>query len=216
MLEAAREHGRPRVVVVTSSHILSADDSTGQPLTEATVPAPMDPYGVSKWAAALLAPIYWRRYGLPVIEARPFNHIGPRQARGFVVPDFASQVAAARLGQVAPEIRVGNLDVERDFTDVRDVARAYRLLAESGDPGETYLVCSGRPVSIRWVLDTLIELAGCQVTVTQDPERRRAAEAPRITGSYEKLNRQTGWEPTISLRQALQDTLEDWLERLSL
>jgi GDP-4-dehydro-6-deoxy-D-mannose reductase len=155
-------------------------------LTEATVPAPRDPYAVSKWAAALLAPVYWQRYGLPVVEARPFNHIGPRQAPGFVVPDFASQVASVKLGQSAPEIKVGNLDVERDFTDVRDVARAYRKLADQGQPGEFYIVCSGKAVSIRHILDLLIELSGCQVTVTNDPER-----------------------------MSLQDTLDDWQKRRS-
>ena len=170
---------------------------------------------MSKLAAALLAPIYWQRYGLPVVEARPFNHIGPRQTRGFVVPDFASQVAAVKLKQSEAEIRVGNLDAERDFTDVRDVVRAYHLLANRGQPGESYLVCSGTTVSIRLILDTLLELADCPVKIVPDPERMRPAENPTIVGSYQKLKRETGWEPTITLSQSLKDTLEDWLERRS-
>ena len=215
LLEAARETGRPRVLIVTSAHILAHNGADNSPLTEATMAAPRDPYGISKLAAALLAPVYWQRYGLPVVEARPFNHIGPRQAPGFVVPDFASQVAAVKLGLEEAKIRVGNLDVERDFTDVRDVARAYRALAERGAPGESYLICSGEPTSIRWLLDTLIELSDCRVEVIVDPDRVRPSEHQRIVGSYAKINRATGWTPTISLRQSLQDTLDDWLERSS-
>lgn len=215
LLDAAREYGRPRVLIVTSAHVFGRVPDDGQPLTEETRPYPADPYGISKLAAALLAPIYWQRYRLPVIEARPFNHIGPRQAPGFVVPDFASQIAAVKLGLAEPEIRVGNLDVERDFTDVRDVARAYRALADRGAPGESYVVCSGRTVSIRWLLDTLIEFCECQVKVVVDPELARPAEQKRIVGSYEKIERQTGWAPAIDLRQSLQETLVDWIGRRS-
>jgi GDP-4-dehydro-6-deoxy-D-mannose reductase len=213
LLEAARGAGRPRVVIVTSSHMIGRVGEASGPLTEQTSPDPQDPYGISKLAAAYLAPIYWRRYRLPVVEARPFNHIGPRQAPGFVVPDFASQVAAVKAGLHKPEIQVGNLDVQRDFTDVRDVVRAYRLLADRGAPGQSYLVCSGKTVSIRWLLDTLIELSGCQVEVIVDPDRVRPAEHARIVGSNKKIERDTGWQPAIDLRQSLQDTLDDWLNR---
>lgn len=215
LLEAAKSFGRPRVLIVSSSHIYGAVKPEWLPLTETTIPAPNDPYGISKWAAAQLAPIYWRHYELPVVEARPFNHIGPRQTSGFVVPDFASQVAAARLGLAEAEIRVGNLDVERDLTDVRDVVSAYRALAAQGRPGHSYLVCSGQAVSIGQVLETLIDLAGCQVNVVIDPDRLRPAESPTIVGSYRKLERETGWTPLITLRQSLEDTLEDWLVRLA-
>lgn len=215
MLEAARESGRPKVVIVTSAHVFGRIPNDGQPLKEETQPAPGDPYGISKLAAALLAPVYWHRYGLPVVEARPFNHIGPRQAPGFVVSDFASQVASVELGLAEPQIRVGNLDVERDFTDVHDVARAYRALADRGEPGQSYLVCSGEAVSVRWLLDTLIELSGRQFKIVVDPELVRPSEYPRIVGSYRKIHRQTGWAPTINLRQSLQETLADWIDRLS-
>lgn len=214
LLEAARDYGRPRVLIVTSAHVFGRIPESGL-LSEETPAAPGDPYGISKLAAALLAPIYWQRYQLPVVEARPFNHIGPRQAPGFVVPDFASQVAAIKLGLAEPLIRVGNLDVERDFTDVRDVARAYRALADQGVPGESYMVCSGKTVSVRWLLDTLIELCACRARVVVDPELVRPTEHRRIVGSYEKISRQTGWKPTIDLRQSLEDTLTDWIDRQS-
>lgn len=214
LLRAAAEYGRPRVVVVTSAEIYGPITAADLPLTESTVPHPRHPYGVSKLAAGELARAYWERYKLPVIEARPFNHIGPRQAAGFVVPDFASQLAAIRLGRAEPVIRVGNLEPERDFTDVRDVARAYWLLADQGHPGQAYLICSGRSVSIRQLLDTLIELSGISVEVEQEPQRMNPVDIPCLYGSYDKIERDAGWRPLIPLRQSLADALEDWEQRL--
>ena len=185
------------------------------PLTEATPPAPRHPYGISKLAAGELVRVYWQRYGLPAVEARPFNHIGPRQALGFVVPDFASQLAAIRLGRQEPVMSVGNLDAERDFTDVRDVAAAYRALASDGKPGKGYLICSGQPVSIRYLLQTLTDLAGIPVEVTYDPQRLRPSDTPLLFGSYDKIYHDTGWQPQIPLEQSLSDALDDWTERLN-
>ncbi|MFN2136345.1 MAG: GDP-mannose 4,6-dehydratase, partial [Candidatus Promineifilaceae bacterium] len=146
LLQAAVAYGRPRVVVVTSAEIYGPITQEMLPLDESTPPQPRHPYGISKQAAGQFVDLYWQRYQLPIIEARPFNHIGPRQTLGFVVPDFASQLAAIKLGQREPQIRVGNLDAQRDFTDVRDVVRAYIDLAQSGAPGEAYIIASGRPV----------------------------------------------------------------------
>lgn len=215
LLRAAVEVGRPRVVVVTSAEIygpISADDL---PLTERTPPQPRHPYGVSKLAAGELARAYWERYALPVVEARPFNHIGPRQAKGFVVPDFASQLAAIRLGQGKPLIKVGNLAPERDFTDVRDVAAAYRRLAEAGRPGQAYLICSGTSVSVRRILETLIELSGVAVQVQTDEQRVNPNDTPCIYGSFAKIESDTGWRPQIPLHQSLADALQDWENRLN-
>ena len=214
MLEAAVAFGRPRVVIVTSAEIYGYVSQDDLPLTEASVPQPRHPYGVSKWAAAMLTAVYWQRYGLPVVEARPFNHIGPRQALGFVVPDFASQLAAIKLGQKPPRLSVGNLDAQRDFTDVRDIARAYIALAERGAPGESYLICSGQPVSIHYLLNVLIDTAGVTVDIAYDPERMRPSDTPCLYGSYAKIRAATGWEPQIHLRQALADAFNDWLNRL--
>lgn len=215
ILEAARAFGRPRVVVVTSAEIYGLVQAEQLPLTEETPPRPHHPYGISKQAAGQLVALYWQRYGLPAIEARPFNHIGPRQATGFVVPDFASQLAAIKLGRQKPTISVGNLSAERDFSDVRDVAAAYRALADAGQPGETYLICSGQPVPIHYILHTLVELAGVNVEIRYDPERMRPSDTPALFGSHAKISRQTGWRPQIHLRQSLADALEDWLERRS-
>lgn len=214
LLHAAVQFGRPRVVIVTSAEIYGPIAAADLPLTEMTIAQPRHPYGVSKLAAGELARVYWERYHLPVVEARPFNHIGPRQAKGFVVPDFASQLAAISQGQQPPSIRVGNLEPQRDFTDVRDVAEAYRRLAEAGRPGEAYLICSGQPVSIRQLLDTLIELNGIPVEILTDNERLNPVDIPCLYGSHAKIEAHTGWRPRIPLRQSLSDALADWNERL--
>lgn len=214
ILRAAAEFGRPRVVIVTSAEIYGPISAEDLPLTELTVPHPRHPYGVSKLAAGELARAYWERYNLPVVEARPFNHIGPRQAPGFVVPDFASQLAAIRLGQQEPVINVGNLLPERDFTDVRDVAAAYVRLAEAGHPGHAYLICSGQSVSVRHLLDLLIELSGISVEVRTEETRVNPNDTPCLYGSYAKIESDTGWRPKITLRQSLADALADWEYRL--
>lgn len=215
VLQAAVGYGRPRVVVVTSAEIYGTIDPADLPLTEANWPEPRHPYGISKWAASQLAAVYWERYQLPVVEARPFNHIGPHQALGFVVPDFASQLAAIKLGQKPSTMRVGNLEAQRDFTDVRDVARAYQMLAAKGQPGEAYFICSGQPVSIHYLLNTLIEAAGVTVNVEYDPARMRPSDTPCLYGSFAKIKKDTGWQPQIHLQQSLVDALDDWINRLS-
>jgi GDP-4-dehydro-6-deoxy-D-mannose reductase len=215
LLDAAVAYGRPRVVVVTSAEIYGPITPEKLPLNEETPPAPHHPYGVSKWAAGQLIPLYWQRYELPVIEARPFNHIGPRQALGFVVADFASQLAAIKLGQQPPQLAVGNLNAERDFTDVRDVTAAYQHIAADGRPGDAYMICSGQPVPIHYLLNTLVELAGVDVEIVYDPARMRPSDTPVLYGSYAKLERDTGWRPAVHLRQSLADALADWIERLN-
>lgn len=213
LLQAAVANGRPRVVVVTSAEIYGPMTESELPITETTPPQPRHPYGVSKLAAGQLTALYWQRYRLPVVEARPFNHIGPRQALGFVVPDCASQLAAVKLGHQLPVMRVGNLEARRDFTDVRDVVRAYWTLAERGQPGETYVICSGQPVSIHNILNILVELADVEIEIEYDPERMRPSDVPVLFGSYEKIRQDTGWQPAFHLRQTLADALDDWIER---
>jgi GDP-4-dehydro-6-deoxy-D-mannose reductase len=213
LLDAAVAYGRPRVVIVTSAEIYGRVRHEDLPLTEESRARPSHPYGVSKVAAGQMVNLYWQRYQLPVIEARPFNHVGPRQALGFVVPDFASQVAAIKLGRQAPRIFVGNLEAERDFSDVRDVTRAYRELAEKGQPGESYLICSGQAIPIHYLLNTLMELAQVDVEVARDPQRIRPLDTPTLYGSYAKISRDTGWRPEIHIRQSLADTLAEWLEK---
>ncbi len=214
VLQAAVAYGRPRVVVVTSAEVYGLVEPDDLPLTEMSLPQPRHPYGISKWAASQLVSVYWQRYQLPVVEARPFNHIGPRQALGFVVPDFASQLAAIKLYKKSLVMRVGNLDAQRDFTDVRDVARAYQHLADKGHPGEAYFICSGQPVSIHYLLTVLAEEADLQVEIEYDPDRMRPSDVACLYGSYAKIQQHTGWQPQIHLRQSLADALADWVEKL--
>lgn len=211
VLHAAARWGAARVVVVTSADMYGPIDPEMLPITEQTSPQPRHPYGVSKLAAAQLVPLYWERFGLEVVEARPFNHLGPGQGLGFVAPDFASQIAAIKRGDREKKLLVGNLEALRDFTDVRDVARAYMALAERGVAGETYLIASGRPIPIQQILTTLIELAEIEVQIEEDVARLRPSDTPCLYASYAKLERQTGWQPQISLRQSLADVLAEWM-----
>lgn len=214
VLKAAQQLGQPRVVVVTSAHMYDTSGLDSVIISESTIPAPVDPYGVSKWAAGKLVTAYHRGHGLPAIEARPFNHIGPRQTKGFVVPDFASQIAEIKLGIRDPIIRVGNLSARRDFTDVRDVAEAYQQIGLNGQAGETYIICSGKAVSISDILGMMIDIAKVSISVETDPTLVRPVDVKSVIGSYKKLEEDTGWRPKIELSQSLSDAIEEWMVKV--
>jgi GDP-4-dehydro-6-deoxy-D-mannose reductase len=141
---------------------------------------------------------------------RPFNHVGPGQAPRFVLPAFAQQVARIEAGAQPPQMRVGNLDPARDFTDVRDVVRAYHLALRHGTPGAVYNVASGTPRTIRALLDMLLARAQVEIHVEIDPERYRPADIPIIYGSAQKLRQDTGWQPEIPFEQTVADVLAEW------
>lgn len=206
LLEAfRREAPSARVLVVTSAEVYGRAPSP-VPLTEEAPLRPDNMYAVSKMAADLSSLLYARRYGMHVMTARPENHIGPGQSGRFVAPSFAAQLLAMAEGRAEPVIRVGNLEVERDFTDVRDVARAYRLLLEGGRAGSPYNVASGRFVRIRAILDKLCELAGAHPQVETDPQRYRPADnPPRIATG--RIRDDVGWQPLIPLPETLSDIL---------
>lgn len=198
----------PRVIIVSSGGLY---DPANLPLTESSALLPKNPYAVSKMTQELLTQYYVSR-GLKLIIARPFNHIGPGQAEGFIVADLAKQVAAAEQGKTR-KIKVGNLASKRDYTDVRDIARAYVLLAHKGRLGETYNVCSGTSHSGQEILDGLSKHATCELKVVSDPALMRPSDIPDIYGSYQKLKQDTGWKPSIPLSKTLKDTLDDWRRR---
>lgn len=150
-----------------------------------------------------------------MVMTRSFNHIGPGQSERFVVSDFARQVIEIRKGRREPVLKVGDIDVTRDFTDVRDAAAAYALLLEHGHNGEIYNVCSGAEHTVRSILARLLQLSNVNARIEQDPTRLRIGEQRRLRGSYEKLRRDTGWDPAISIDQSLSDILQNWEERLS-
>jgi GDP-4-dehydro-6-deoxy-D-mannose reductase len=208
VLEAARATGVRRVVVVGSAEEYGRVEPADLPLREDAQLRPTSPYGVSKIAASYLGLQSHLAYGLEVVRVRPFSHTGPGQTDRFLIPALAARIAAAeRAGD--DEIRVGNLDPVRDVSDVRDVVRAYRLLAERGAAGEVYNVCTGTGVAVREIADRLIAGAGRPLRLTVDPELVRPVEVPRLVGDASRLRAATGWAPEIGLDTTLADVLDD-------
>ena len=210
LLEAARHLAHPpTVLLVCSSEVYGRVTPADLPLTEDAPLRPLSPYAASKVAAEFLGLQAFLAHGLPVIRVRAFNHIGPGQLPSFVVSSLARQIVqAASTGETS--IKVGNLTPERDFTDVRDVVRAYRLLVERGVPGEVYNVCSGQAVAISEVAERLIALAGVDAHIEVDPDRVRDVEMPVLRGDPSRLVAATGWQPRYRLDQTLADVLESW------
>jgi GDP-4-dehydro-6-deoxy-D-mannose reductase len=213
VLEAARACPHPpRVLMTSSAEVYGAVPQQLLPVTEDAPLAPVTPYAASKVAAEYLGVQAHLAYGLPVIRMRPFNHVGPGQSSAFVVSALAQRIVEARRTG-ADSIVVGNLAARRDLTDVRDVVRAYRLLAERGVAGEVYNVCSGRDIAIADVALQLLSLAGVDLEFEVDPDLNRPVDVPVVRGDFTKLHEATGWEPRLSLDQTLLDVLEQWSER---
>lgn len=184
------------------------------PITEENPLRPMSPYGVSKVAQDLLAYQYHESFGLDLVRTRAFNHTGPRRGEVFVTSNFAKQIAEIEAGKREPLIMVGNLEAQRDFSDVRDVVKAYLLAIEKCTSGEVYNICSGHAVRIQELLDRLIEIADVAVEVKQDPSRMRPSDVMVLRGSAEKFKKATGWSPEIPFEQTLRDLLDFWRERV--
>lgn len=199
---------RIRVLVVTSSEAYGSTGIQGSPLDEEAALRPTTIYAASKAAADLAAGAFASARGVDVIRVRPFNHTGPGQRADFVCPDFAAQVAAIASGRHAPVIEVGNLEVCRDFLDVRDVVRGYADALERGRAGEIYNLCSGHGITIRSILDDLCTLAGVRPEVRVVPERHRPAEVPAYWGSGARAAAVLRWVPSIPWRLTLADLLE--------
>jgi len=213
VLEAVRAEAPGATVVVIGSGEVYGPPAT-LPVTEDAPLRPQNPYAVSKASADLLAGFYADAHGLRVIRARPFNHAGPGQAASYAIGSFARQAAvAAEAGRDPIRIVTGNPDTRRDYSDVRDVVRAYRLLSERAEPG-TYNVCSGRTASGRELLAALARAVGAGLEHEVDPALVRAHDVLEVRGSHERLRRATGWEPEIALEHTLADTVGWWREQL--
>lgn len=196
-----------RVLVVGSNEEYGRLSEDQLPATEQTPLRPDSPYGVSKIAQDYLGQSYYLSHGLPVVRVRPFNHLGPRQDPRFVAADFARQIAAIERGDRPPVVRVGNLQAERDFTDVRDVVQAYVAALEHGQPGAVYNVASGTARPVQAILDGLLANARCPVALEIDPEKLRPSDTPRQLGDSSALRAATGWRPRIPFEQTLEDIL---------
>ena len=210
ILEAVRQvKPEMRVVAVGSSDEYGSLEGRGVNVTEDIPIHPMTPYAVSKVAQENLAQAYVRAYHLNVCMIRCFNLGGSLQPKGYMVSDFASGIAEVEAGK-KEFLSVGNLDSARDFTHVRDAARACRLIAEKGRVGEIYNVSSGVTYTAREILDRLLALASCPVEVRQDPARMRPSDTPVVCGNHDKLTRDTGYAPALSVDAMLSDALEYW------
>ncbi len=214
VLAAARQCGSdPTVLVTSSAEVYGAvTDPSLLPLTEESPTAPLTPYAASKLAAEALCTQAVLGHGQRVITVRPFNHIGPGQSPNFAVAALAKRILDAEASG-ASTIPVGNLSARRDFTDVRDVVRAYRLLVESGTAGVVYNVCSGRDVAIGEIADRLLALAGTSLEFETDPTLVRPVEVPVLRGDPGRLSAATGWEPELPLEQTLEDVLSFWRDQ---
>lgn len=211
LLEALRRWSPAcRTLVVTSNEVYGLVRPEDLPIDEQTPFRPNTPYGVSKVAQDMMALQYWYSHRLPTIRVRSFNHIGPNQSDDFVASAFARQIAEIEAGRRAPVVTVGNLEAQRDFTDVRDVVRAYWLLVQQGTAGEVYNVGSGQSRPARWLLDTLLELSTVHVEIRVDPDRLRPSDVPVSQCDNRRLVEATHWQPQIDLRTSLRDLLDFW------
>lgn len=215
VLQAVVETGlRSRVLVVGSSEEYGQIAPEDLPVDEATPLRPTNPYAVSKIAQDYLGLQYAIASGVAAVRVRPFNHIGPRQRKGFVAPDFACQIAEIEAGLRPPEMVVGRLDVSRDFSDVRDIVRGYYLAMLHGEPGEVYNLGAERDTTVQAILDTLIGLTGLDIRVVQDPARMRSVETERVVSDCSKFRARTGWRAEIPMEQSLSDVLDYWREQV--
>jgi len=207
---ALAQQADPRFLIISSSSLY--DSKAPLPLTEESLVEPSSPYAVSKIGQEQMAHYYHGR-GFESIIARPFNHIGPGQGPGFIVPDLAQQIVSVEKSK-ASEVLVGNLDSQRDYTDVRDIVRAYRLLLEKGRTGEIYNVCSGTPRSGHDILSGLNKAAGVNPKISQDKAKLRPSDTQLIYGDHQKITADTGWQPEISLETTLSDVIADWRSKI--
>jgi len=211
MLHAVKNLGLDcRMLVVGSGEEYGLVTAGELPVGEDTPLRPLNEYAVSKIAQEMLGLQYYLAFGVPVVVVRPFNHVGPRQRLGFVAPDFARQIAEAEAGLSDPVMSVGNLDVSRDFSDVRDIVLGYHLAIVQGEPGEVYNLGSERACSIGDLLDTLVSYSEVRVEVRQDATRLRPADVPVVVSDCSKFRQLTGWRVTIPFDESLADVLDYW------
>jgi GDP-4-dehydro-6-deoxy-D-mannose reductase len=212
LFDALRREGiRCRVLVPGSATVYAA---SSEPISEDGPIAPTSPYAISKLAQEQLALRAIQEDGLDLVLTRSFNHTGPRQTPEFVAPSMARQIALIERGQLEPVIKVGNLDAQRDVTDVRDVVRAYVALMQSGRTGAVYNVASGVARSIRSILDALVSRSKLPVKIEVDQARMRPNDVPVVVGNHSRLTEATGWHPHVSFDQMLDDLLSYWRTQL--
>jgi GDP-4-dehydro-6-deoxy-D-mannose reductase len=214
IFEAVRKIGlKCRIQLACSSEEYGMVYPDEVPIRETNPLRPLSPYAVSKVTQDMLGYQYWMSFKVDSVRTRGFNHEGPRRGPVFVASDFAKQIADIEKGRKPPVLNVGNLEAQRDFTDVRDMVKAYWLALEKCEPGEVYNICSGKAWKIQKVLDHLLAMSKVKIQVKEDPARLRPSDVPILLGDYSKFHKATGWEPTIPFEKTLADMLEYWRER---
>lgn len=211
VMDAIRElFYKPRVLLIGSGEEYGHIQPGETPICEENHLRPGNIYAATKVCQNMIGSIYSKAYDMELMMVRAFNHIGPGQAPMFVVSDFCKQVAEIEKGLREPVMRVGNLAAKRDFTDVRDVVRAYVLLVQAGTAGETYNVGSGNAQAIQEILDLIVSMSEVEIQVEVDPNKLRPVDVPIIEADITKLNRLTGWQPQIPLKETIKETLDFW------
>lgn len=212
LLEAIQKNKllNTKILIVSSADVYGIVEKKDLPIDEETSFRPTNTYSVSKIAQDFLGLQYFLSYGLKIIRVRPFNHIGPKQSPNFVVSSFAKQIAEIEKGKIEPIIFVGNLSAKRDFTDVRDMVKAYVLAIEKCTVGEVYNIGSGVSYKISGILDKFLSLSKKHIRIQVDKSRFRPSDEQELTCNREKFTRVTGWKPTIPLETTLKDTLDYW------
>jgi len=220
VLEAARkfrerEGWEPSLLIVSTGEVYGKVDPGRQPITEDFPLSPINPYAASKASLDMIAQAYMRTFGMHLVIVRPFTHVGPRQNPSFVCSDFGKRFAEIARGNSAPTIHAGNLSARRDFTDVRDIVRAYWMLFDQTSNEVVFNVCASRVFQISEVIDLYREITGIDVEVTTEPGRVRPYDVTLLHGSNERLVRITGWSPEYSFHQTLTDLFEYWKRQLA-
>jgi GDP-4-dehydro-6-deoxy-D-mannose reductase len=212
LLEAVKKNNltNTKILIISSAEVYGGVDKDELPITEETKFNPTNPYAVSKLTQDFLGRQYSQSDNMNIVIARPFNHIGSRQSPDFVVSSFAKKIVEIEKGKREPVFPVGNLEAKRDFTDVRDMVRAYVLLMEQGEAGQAYNIGSGTSYKISEILQMLLDLSSIKVEITTDKSLFRPIDNPDLVCDYSKLKNLTGWEPRIKIEETLKDTLDYW------
>ena len=204
----------PKILFVGSADEYGLVNEKDIPIDEDCPLKPLNPYSISKASTDFLSYFYFKNHHLKIIRVRPFNHIGPRQSPEFVCSSFAKQIAEIERDLKEPIIKVGNLEAKRDFTDVRDMVRAYWLAIQKGKVGEVYNICSRNEVSIKELLDRFLNMSKKKIKIIQDPKRLRPSDLPLLSGNSTKFKKQTGWKQKYLFEKTLQDILNYWRNKI--
>lgn len=215
LFEAVRQAGiDPVIQIACSSEEYGLVHPSELPIKETNPLRPLSPYAVSKVAMDYLGYQYFASYKMKIIRTRGFNHTGPRRGETFAESTFAKQIAMIEKGRQEPVIHVGNLDTERDYTDVRDMVRGYLTAVEKCEPGDVYNICTGKAIQIGEMLNLLLSFSKCKVEIRQDSNRMRPSDVPRLIGDNSKFVKKTGWKAEVPFNKTMEDLLNYWRSKV--